>query len=112
MFSLLLAALPGLGHGLEQWPGDDSGPESYKAVWLEARHVLDEALEVLDLVADSGLDGVVTWLLRLLGLLALLAGVGLWLFAELRLLVPALLVVGGLVLLVAPSVLLVLDEVM
>ncbi|MFC4448901.1 hypothetical protein [Halorussus aquaticus] len=72
---------------------------------------MDEALEVLDLVADSGLDGVVTWLLRLLGLLALLAGVGLWLFAEVGLLVPALLVVGGLVLLIAPTVLLALAEV-
>ncbi|NEU57943.1 hypothetical protein [Halorussus sp. MSC15.2] len=72
---------------------------------------MDEALEVLDLVADSGLDGVVTWLLRLLGLLVLLAGVGLWLFAEVGLLVPALLVGGGIVLLVAPSVLLALAEV-
>lgn len=71
---------------------------------------MDEALEVLDLVADSGLDGVVTWLLRLLGLLAVLAGVSLWLFAEVGLLVPALLVGSGLVLLVAPSILLALAE--
>ncbi|WP_128477370.1 hypothetical protein [Halorussus pelagicus] len=72
---------------------------------------MDEALEVVDLVADAGLEGLVTWLLRLVGLLALLGGVGLWLFTEMGLLVvPALLIVGGLVLLVAPSVLLALAE--
>lgn len=72
---------------------------------------MDEALEVVDLLADSGLEGVVTWLLRLVGLLALLAGIGLWLFTSMGLLVvPALLMVVGLVLLVAPSVLLALAE--
>jgi hypothetical protein len=72
---------------------------------------MDEALEVVDLLADSGLEGVVTWLLRLVGLVVLLAGVGLWLFTEMGLLVvPALLIVVGLVLLVAPSVLLALAE--
>ncbi|WP_276271066.1 hypothetical protein [Haloarcula litorea] len=72
---------------------------------------MDEVLEVADVVADSGFEGIVTWLLRLVGLLALLAGLGLWLFTEMGLLwVPALLVVAGLVLLVAPSVLLALAE--
>lgn len=72
---------------------------------------MDEALEVVDVVADSELEGVVTWLLRLVGLLALLAGVGLWLFTDAGLLVlPALLMVVGLVLLVAPSVPLALAE--
>ena len=72
---------------------------------------MDDALEVVDLVADSGLEGLVTWLLRLVGLLALLGGVGLWLFTEMGLLVvPALLIAVGLVLLVAPSVLLALAE--
>jgi len=52
---------------------------------------MDEALEVVDVVADAGLEGVVTWLLRLL-----------WL--------PALLILVGIVLLVAPSVLLALAE--
>lgn len=72
---------------------------------------MDEVLEVADVVADSGFEGVVTWLLRLLGLIAVVAGLGLWLFTDMGLLVfPALLIVAGLVLLVAPSVLLVLAE--
>jgi hypothetical protein len=72
---------------------------------------MDEALEVVDVVADSGFEGIVTWLLRLVGLLAVLAGLGLWLLTDMGLLVvPALLVVVGLVLLVAPSVLLLAAE--
>ena len=72
---------------------------------------MDEALEVVDVLADSGLEGVVSWLLRLVGLLVIVGGVGLWLFTDLGLLVvPALLMAGGLVLLVAPSLLLALAE--
>ena len=72
---------------------------------------MDEALEVVDVVADSGFEGIVTWALRLLGLVVLLAGLGLWLFTDAGLLVlPALLILGGLVLLAVPSVLLVLAE--
>ncbi|MBX0321961.1 hypothetical protein EGH21_02830 [Halomicroarcula sp. F13] len=72
---------------------------------------MDEALEVVEVVADSELEGVVTWLLRLVGLVALLAGLGLWLFTEMGLLVlPALLMFVGVVLLVAPSVLLLAAE--
>lgn len=72
---------------------------------------MDEALEVVDVLADSGLEGVVTWLLRLVGLVVLLAGAGLWLFTDAGLLVvPALLMVGGLVLLAAPGLLLALAE--
>jgi hypothetical protein len=72
---------------------------------------MDEALEVVDLLADFGLEGVVTWLVRLIGLLAVLAGAGLWQFTEMGLLVlPAVLMVGGVVLLLAPSVLLALAE--
>ncbi|GGN84692.1 MULTISPECIES: hypothetical protein [Haloarcula] len=72
---------------------------------------MDEALEVVEVVADSELEGVVTWLLRLVGLAALLAGLGLWLFTEMGLLVlPALLMFVGVVLLVAPSVLLLAAE--
>ncbi|MFB6195277.1 MAG: hypothetical protein ABEI80_03835 [Haloplanus sp.] len=68
---------------------------------------MDELLEVVDVVADSGFEGVLTWLIRLLGLLAILAGVGLWLFTEMGLLiVPAALIVLGLVLLVVPNLLL------
>ena len=72
---------------------------------------MDEVLEVVDVVADSGFEGVLTWLLRLVGLLAVLAGLGLWLFTDAGLLlVPAALLLVGLVLLVAPSVLLALAE--
>lgn len=72
---------------------------------------MDEALEAAELVAESELEGVVTWLLRVVGLLAVLAGLGLWLFTEMGLLLlPALLIVVGAVLVVAPSVLLALAE--
>jgi hypothetical protein len=72
---------------------------------------MDEALEVVDVLADSGLEGAMTWLLRIAGLLVLLVGLGLWLFTDMGLLVlPALAIVAGLVLLVAPSVLLALAE--
>jgi hypothetical protein len=72
---------------------------------------MDEALEVVDVLADSGLEGAVTWLLRLLGLLAVLAGLGLWLLTDMGLLVlPAALILLGLVLLVVPSILLALAE--
>jgi hypothetical protein len=72
---------------------------------------MDEALEVAEVVADSGLGGAVVWLLRILGGLAILAGLGLWLLTDAGLLMlPALLIVVGIVLLVAPSVLLVLAE--
>lgn len=70
---------------------------------------MDEALEVVELAADAGLEGVISWILRLLGLLCIMAGVALWLTTDL-LLVPAGLVVVGLVLVVAPSVLLFLAE--
>lgn len=72
---------------------------------------MDEVLEAVEVVADSELEGAFVWLLRLLGLLAVLAGLGLWLFTEAGLLVlPALLIVAGLALLVAPNVLLTLAE--
>ncbi|WP_324756798.1 hypothetical protein [Haloarcula montana] len=72
---------------------------------------MDEALEVVDIVADSGFEGIVTWVLRLVGLVVLIAGLGMWLFTDAGLLVvPALLILGGLVLLATPSVLLLLAE--
>lgn len=72
---------------------------------------MDEALEVVDAVADSGLGGVLTWLLRVLGLLAVLAGAGLWLFTDMGLfVVPVLLMVVGVVSLVVPSIPLALAE--
>jgi hypothetical protein len=72
---------------------------------------MDEALEVAEVVADSELEGAVVWLLRILGIVAVLAGLGLWLLTDMGLLVlPALLIVVGLVLLVAPQILLFLAE--
>ncbi len=66
---------------------------------------MDEILEVAEVAADFGLEGVMAWIVRLIGLLALLAGAGMWLVAEMSLLVlPAALMVVGLVLLVAPSI--------
>ena len=71
---------------------------------------MDEALEVVDVAADLGLEGALTWLLRVVGLLLVLAGIGVFLLTEVTWLVPVGLIVVGLVLLVAPSVLLVLAE--
>jgi hypothetical protein len=72
---------------------------------------MEDVLEVVDVAADLGLEGVFAWILRVVGLLALLGGLGLWLVADMGLLVlPAALMVVGLVLLVAPSILLALTE--
>ena len=72
---------------------------------------MDEVLEVVDVVADLGFEGIVTWVLRLVGLVAILAGLGLWLLTDMGLLViPVALMLGGLVLLVAPSLLLLVAE--
>jgi hypothetical protein len=72
---------------------------------------MDEALEVVEVVADAELEGAFVWLLRILGIVAVLAGLGLWLLTDTGLLVlPALLIVVGLVLLIAPQLLLVLAE--
>ena len=72
---------------------------------------MDEVLDAVDLLADFGLEGIMAWILRIIGLVAVLAGLGLWLVADMSLLViPAALMVVGLVLLVAPSILLFLTE--
>lgn len=72
---------------------------------------MDEVLEAAEVVADSELEGAVVWLFRVVGLLCLLAGLGLWLLTDAGLLVlPALLLVTGFALLVTPSVLLALVE--
>lgn len=71
---------------------------------------MDEALEVVDVAADLGLEGALTWLLRVVGLLFVLAGIGVFLLTEVTWLVPVGLIVVGLVLLLAPSVLLLLAE--
>ena len=72
---------------------------------------MDEILEVAEVAADFGLEGVMAWIVRLIGLLALLAGAGMWLVADMSLLVlPAALMVVGLVLLIAPSIFLLFLE--
>jgi hypothetical protein len=73
---------------------------------------MDEALDAVDTFADAGLEGLVVWALRLVGLLAVLAGLGLWLLTESGLLVvPALLIVGGVLLVAIPGLLVELAEV-
>ena len=63
---------------------------------------MDEVLTVVEILADPGFEGVVTWLLRLVWPALLLAGSGLWLLSEMGLLVvSAPLVLVGLVLPVA-----------
>ncbi len=72
---------------------------------------MDEALEVAEVIADSELEGAVVWLLRLLGIVAILAGLGLWLLTDAGVLwLPAILLGVGGVLVVAPSILLLLAE--
>jgi hypothetical protein len=72
---------------------------------------MDDALEAVELVADSGLEGAVVWLLRVVGIVAILAGLGLWLFTDAGLLVlPALLLVVGIVLVAVPGLLLTIAE--
>lgn len=72
---------------------------------------MDEALEVVDLLADSGLEGPLSWILRVLGIFLLLTGLGIWLLTDIGLLpVPAFLLVAGVVLLVVPELLLTVAE--
>ncbi|MBZ6493739.1 hypothetical protein [Natrinema longum] len=72
---------------------------------------MDDALEVVDIIAESELEGLFVWILRLVGLVAVLSGLGLWLLTDMGLLVlPLVLMVGGLVLLVVPSILLSVAE--
>ncbi|ELY76387.1 hypothetical protein [Natrinema gari] len=67
---------------------------------------MDEVFELADVVADSELEGLFVWLLRLVGLLAILGGLALWLLTDVSLLVPLALLVGGITLLVVPGLLL------
>ena len=72
---------------------------------------MDELLDVVEVAADVGLEGVFAWIVRVIGLLVLLAGAGMWLATDMGLLVlPAALMVVGIALLVAPSVLLAVAE--
>ncbi|MFB6092492.1 MAG: hypothetical protein ABEK02_05730 [Haloquadratum sp.] len=72
---------------------------------------MDEVLDAVELVADAGLEGAIVWLLRLIGLFALVVGLGLWLFTKTGFLVlPAALLVVGVLLVVLPGLLLELLE--
>jgi hypothetical protein len=67
---------------------------------------MDEALEVAELAADAGLEGALVWLLRIVGLVLVLVGLGLWLLTEAGLLVlPAALIAVGLLLIAVPGIL-------
>jgi len=72
---------------------------------------MDELLDVMDLAADAGLEGAITWLFRLLGLLAVLAGIVLFAFTDVTILVPVVLVVVGLFLHIVPGTLVQVAEV-
>jgi hypothetical protein len=68
---------------------------------------MDEVLEIAELAVDTGLEGIIAWILRLLGIVALAAGLFLWLATDASLLLlPAALMVVGVILLVVPSILL------
>jgi hypothetical protein len=68
---------------------------------------MDEALEAVELVAEFGLDGIVAWLFRLVGVALALAGVGFWLLGDGGFLwLPAVLVAAGVVVAAAPSLVL------
>lgn len=72
---------------------------------------MDEILDIVDLVADFGAEGIMMWILRIIGLLAFLVGIGLWVFTDMGVLVlPAILIFAGLVLVVVPQVALTLIE--
>lgn len=66
---------------------------------------MDELLDVAEVVTDSGFEGAFAWILRLVGIVLVLAGIGVWLFAGVTLLVPAGLVVAGVVLVLVPELL-------
>lgn len=72
---------------------------------------MEEALEAVELAEQFGLDGVISWVVRAVGFLLVLAGLGLWLLTESGLLVlPAALIVVGVVLVVATELLFMVAE--
>jgi hypothetical protein len=72
---------------------------------------MDEVLEVAELAADSGLEGIITWILRAIGILFLITGLGMWLLTDMGLFViPAALLAAGVLFLIAPGILLLLAE--
>ena len=75
-----------------------------------AEGTMDEILDVAELVVDSGLEEAVAWLFRIVGILCILAGIGIWLFVDVTALVPIGLIVLGIVLVAIPQVLLLFLE--
>jgi len=72
---------------------------------------MDEVLEVAEVAADFGLEGVFRLILGIVGFLLVLGGLGLWLLTDTGLLVlPAVLLVVGVLLMVAPVVLFVIGD--
>jgi hypothetical protein len=65
---------------------------------------MDEALEAAEVVADSELEGAVVWLLRILGILLILGGIGVFLFVDVSLLIPIVMIVVGLLLVTIPGI--------
>lgn len=65
---------------------------------------MDEALEVAEAIEGTELEGILVILLRVIGAIMILAGIGLWLFTSMSLLwMPALLIVVGIVFLTIPG---------
>jgi hypothetical protein len=72
---------------------------------------MDEVLDLVGFVAELVLGNPLTWLVRVVGVIVILAGLGLWLFTESGLLVlPAILIVTGLLLAAFTEVLVAFTE--
>lgn len=66
---------------------------------------MDEILDVAELFVDLGLGELIAWLLRIVGVISLVAGVVVFLATDITVVVPVALVVVGLVLLFIPTIL-------
>jgi hypothetical protein len=65
---------------------------------------MDEILDVAELFVDLGLGELIAWLLRIVGVISLVAGVVVFLATDITVVVPVALVVVGLVLLFIPTI--------
>jgi hypothetical protein len=65
---------------------------------------MDEALEAAEAVEGTELEGILVTLLRVIGAIMVLAGLGLWLFTSMSVLwTPALLIIVGVVFITIPG---------
>ncbi|WP_254821085.1 hypothetical protein [Haloglomus halophilum] len=65
---------------------------------------MDEALEAAEAVEGTELEGILVMLLRVIGAIMVLAGLGLWLFTSMGILwTPALLIIVGIVFITIPG---------